>query len=105
MFLCVRRSGGIAARQIQRFAPSVVPKCSFLRAEDLQCPNHVNIVPVELHIKGFIEFWAVATRPLEANGFGWTSHRTAKEVTDLQDRFVMLADSPEVLTCWLELVK
>jgi len=40
--------------------------------------------------QNFIEFWAVATRPLEANGFGWTSHRTAKEVTDLRDRFVDL---------------
>ncbi len=55
--------------------------------------------------QNFIEFWAVATRPVEANGFGWTSERTAKEVTDLQERFAMLPDSPEVFTHWLELVK
>ena len=41
--------------------------------------------------QNFIEFWAVATRPVEANGFGWTSERTAKEVSDLQDRFPMFA--------------
>ena len=51
------------------------------------------------------EFWAVATRPVEANGFGWTSERTAKEVADLQERFPLLPDSPEIFTRWLELVK
>jgi predicted nucleic acid-binding protein len=55
--------------------------------------------------QNFIEFWAVATRPVEANGFGWTSERTSKEVTDLQERFPLLPDSPEVFTHWLDLVK
>ena len=55
--------------------------------------------------QNFIEFWAVATRPVEANGFGWTSERTAKEVADLQARFPLLSDSPEIFTRWLELVK
>jgi predicted nucleic acid-binding protein len=55
--------------------------------------------------QNFIEFWAVATRPLEANGFGWSSERTAKEVADLQARFPLLPDSPEIFTRWLELVK
>ena len=55
--------------------------------------------------QNFIEFWAVATRPVEANGFGWTSERTAKEVTDLQERFPLLPDSPEIFTRWLELVR
>lgn len=60
---------------------------------------------VYLTPQNFIEFWAVATRPLEANGFGWTSDRTAKEVADLQARFPLLSDSPEVFTRWLELVR
>jgi len=60
---------------------------------------------VYLTPQNFIEFWAVATRPLEANGFGWTSGRTANEVTGLQARFPLLPDSPEVFTRWLELVK
>ena len=60
---------------------------------------------VYLTPQNFIEFWAVATRPVEANGFGWTSERTAKEVADLQERFAMLPDSPEVFTRWLELVQ
>jgi len=60
---------------------------------------------VYLTPQNFIEFWAVATRPMEANGFGWNSERTSKEVTDLQERFPLLPDSPEVFPRWLELVR
>lgn len=55
--------------------------------------------------QNFIEFWAVATRPVEANGFGWTGERTAQEVTEMQRRFPMLPDSPEIFPHWLELVR
>jgi hypothetical protein len=47
----------------------------------------------------------VATRSVDANGFGWSSERTAKEVADLRERFPMLPDSPEVFARWLELVQ
>ena len=60
---------------------------------------------VYLTPQNLIEFWAVATRPVEANGFGWNSERTAKEVTDFQARFPMLVESPEIFLHWLELVK
>ncbi|MEO5802061.1 MAG: type II toxin-antitoxin system VapC family toxin, partial [Verrucomicrobiota bacterium] len=60
---------------------------------------------VFLTAQNFIEFWAVATRPLNANGFGWTSERTAREVFELQRRFPLLTDSPEIFVQWLELVK
>ena len=50
--------------------------------------------------QNFIEFWAVATRPVEANGFGWSSARTAQEVTELQKRFPLLPDSPEIFPRW-----
>jgi len=62
--------------------------------------NEVYLTP-----QNFIEFWAVATRPVEGNGFGWTSERTAKEVADLQERFPILPDSPEVFAPWLDLVQ
>ena len=42
---------------------------------------------------------------MEGNGFGWTSERTAKEVADLQERFPILPDSPEVFARWLDLVQ
>jgi hypothetical protein len=47
----------------------------------------------------------VATRPVEANGFGWNRERTARETTELQKRFPLLNESPEIFTRWLELVK
>lgn len=34
---------------------------------------------VYLTPQNFIEFWAVATRPLDVNGFGWSRERTTKE--------------------------
>ena len=55
--------------------------------------------------QNLIEFWAVATRPIEGNGFGWNSERTAQEVAELQKRFPLLPDSPEIFPRWLELVK
>ena len=55
--------------------------------------------------QNFIEFWAVATRPVEANGFGWNGERTAQEVTEMQRRFPMLPDSPEIFPHWLGLVR
>jgi predicted nucleic acid-binding protein len=60
---------------------------------------------VFLTSQNFIEFWAVATRLIEANGFGWNRGRTAHEVAELQKRFPLLDDSPEIFTRWLELVK
>ncbi len=55
--------------------------------------------------QNFIEFWAVATRPIEANGFGWNAERTGREVSDLQERFPLLPDTADIFTRWLDLVK
>ncbi|HEY9171076.1 MAG TPA: PIN domain-containing protein [Verrucomicrobiae bacterium] len=60
---------------------------------------------VYLTPQNFIEFWAVATRPVEVNGFGWSSELTAREVAELQERFPLLPDSPGIFTRWLDLVK
>lgn len=50
------------------------------------------------------EFWAVATRPLSANGLGWSTARVGQEVGTLRERFTLLPDMPEVFDRWLELV-
>jgi predicted nucleic acid-binding protein len=55
--------------------------------------------------QNFIEFWAVATRPIAANGFGWNSARTASEVGELQKHVPVLADSAEIFPRWLALVQ
>ena len=55
--------------------------------------------------QNIIELWAVATRPLDVNGLGWTTRRTADEIEQLLNRFQLLEDSPGILTNWLTLVK
>ena len=60
---------------------------------------------VFLTAQNFIEFRAVATRPVAANGLGWDSERTAREVVELQKRFRFLKDSPKIFTHRLELVR
>ncbi len=59
---------------------------------------------VYLTAQNLIEFWAVATRPLDVNGLGWTTQRTATEVAQLRNKFSLLEDSPDILTRWLTLV-
>jgi predicted nucleic acid-binding protein len=58
-----------------------------------------------LTAQNFIEFRAVATRPVAANGLGWNSERTTRETAEMQQRFRFLKDSPEIFTRWLELVR
>jgi predicted nucleic acid-binding protein len=52
-----------------------------------------------------IEFWAVATRPVNANGLGWSPDEAAAEVEGLESRFVLLADIPEIFRRWKSLVQ
>jgi predicted nucleic acid-binding protein len=54
--------------------------------------------------QNLIEFWAVATRPTEANGFGWGTERVAMEIEQILAQFTFLEDSPDVVTYWRQLV-
>jgi predicted nucleic acid-binding protein len=54
--------------------------------------------------QNLIEFWAVATRPPDVNGLGWSTQQTATEVRQLLNTFRLLQDSPDILTNWLTLV-
>lgn len=51
-----------------------------------------------------IEFWAVVTRPVEANGLGWSCERSRTEIDEIQKHFPLLPDSPAVLGEWIDLV-
>lgn len=51
-----------------------------------------------------IEFWAVATRPVSANGLGWDVAKTKSEVDLILGRFPLLVDTPEIFACWSQLV-
>ena len=55
--------------------------------------------------QNLIEFWAVATRPTAANGFGWTPEEVSAEIAGLEARFALLPDTPEIFTIWKGLVQ
>lgn len=59
-----------------------------------------------LHIvpQNIIEYWAVATRPVEANGLGLTITETAAEVSKLKGIFHLLPDTPAIFGEWEVLV-
>jgi len=51
-----------------------------------------------------IEFWVVATRPVNVNGLGWTVEQTTQAVQMLINQFDLLAETPDVFSIWLNLV-
>lgn len=51
-----------------------------------------------------IEFWVVATRPINVNGLGWSAEQARASVDQLLDRFPLLEDRPEVFPIWLQLI-
>lgn len=55
--------------------------------------------------QNLVEFWAVATRPTEANGLGWDLEKTRREAGELRQRFPPLPESPGIFEAWLRLVE
>ena len=47
------------------------------------------------------EFWSVATRPVSANGLGWTVAQTRLAIDGFRTRFFVLEETPEVVDLWL----
>jgi predicted nucleic acid-binding protein len=54
--------------------------------------------------QNLIEFWAVVTRPRNANGFGWSVTKAAIEIEQLHTNFLFLDDTPDVFSYWRRLV-
>jgi predicted nucleic acid-binding protein len=54
--------------------------------------------------QNLVEFWAVATRSLSANGFGWDTRRAEQEVADILVQFPVLLDTPDIFPTWRKLV-
>ncbi len=86
-----------------------------LRFCDASSPSHTPAIDsvtklledgeeVYLTAQNIIEFWAVASRPVGANGFGWGLDKVAKEVDRLLDLFLLLEESPAIFNKWIELV-
>jgi predicted nucleic acid-binding protein len=51
-----------------------------------------------------IEFWAVATRPTNANGLGLTIAEAFHESSLLKSLFILLPDTPVIFSEWEKLV-
>ena len=51
-----------------------------------------------------IEFWVVATRPVNVNGFGWTATQVIDAISHLRGLFLLLDDTPAIFEVWLALV-
>ena len=54
--------------------------------------------------QNLVEFWVVATRPLDENGLGMAPSRAAREITALLRLFHLLPYRPEVVETWRLLV-
>jgi len=61
----------------------------------------------ELHVvaQNLIEFWSVATRPIEKNGLGLSVAETDVEVTRLKNLFALVPDTPEIFSEWERIVR
>jgi predicted nucleic acid-binding protein len=51
-----------------------------------------------------VEFWVVATRPLEVNGLGWTPEQTRKKINQIIAQFILLEETSDIFFYWLQLV-
>ena len=51
-----------------------------------------------------IEFWVVATRPIEVNGLGWSIERTENKVNQLISQFTLIEETDAIFPHWLDLV-
>jgi predicted nucleic acid-binding protein len=54
--------------------------------------------------QNLIEFWNVAARPVDRNGFGFTLAQADQEVTRLEGFFLLAPDTPAVYGAWRQLV-
>ena len=88
----------------------------WLRAADVEARQHAVAVTAMRRLANdghlicltpqvLTEFWAVVTRPREANGLGWSTVQASEEVEHLRESNVLLLDRPEIFSCWLDLVR
>lgn len=61
--------------------------------------NFLCIIP-----QNIIEFWAVATRPIDKNGLGLSITQAEEESAKLKKIFILELDTPQIFTEWESLV-
>ncbi len=55
-------------------------------------------------LQNVIEFWSIATRPVEANGLGHSQSEAEEEPRKIETFFTLLPESPELDVQWRKLV-
>lgn len=61
--------------------------------------DRVCLIPQNL-----IEYWNIATRPVDKNGFGWLPAKTDVEISRLESILTVLPDSQAIYRQWRKLV-
>jgi predicted nucleic acid-binding protein len=54
--------------------------------------------------QNIVEFWNVATRPLQVNGLGLTPAQADDEAAELERLFPLMVETPDIYTHWRQLV-
>lgn len=54
--------------------------------------------------QNLIEFWAVATRPVEINGLGMTVEQVEYQLKQIQSNFTVMSETPAIYPEWEKLV-
>jgi predicted nucleic acid-binding protein len=54
--------------------------------------------------QNLIEFWSVASRPIESNGLGWSVEAVRQEIDRLLVQFPLLDDTAAIFSHWLQIV-
>ena len=85
-----------------RFADSAHPLYSSIRSavRELRRQGHT----LKITSQNCVEFWNVATRPTDKNGFGLTPANTEQLLQSIEQLFPVLPDSSEVYQEWRRLV-
>jgi predicted nucleic acid-binding protein len=68
--------------------------------KQLQRQNHTCYVTGQ----NIIEFWNVATRPVNVNGLGMTPAQADVEAAQIEGRFPLAVDTPAIYIHWRQLV-
>lgn len=61
--------------------------------------DRVCLIPQNL-----IEFWNVATRPVDKNGFGWSPAKTDVEISRIESLLTVLPDTQAIYREWRKIV-
>lgn len=86
-----------------------------LRLAQLEHPMHSDSIDALTALKSegknyylipqnLIEYWRACTRPIERNGLGMTVAEAEAALTDLEEIFVILPDTPNIYENWRKLV-